>query len=56
VIEKNERLSLHGLEHRGTTGTTGNRGDNQDVTGQKSPVTNGRYDHDLPLVKPPRKR
>jgi hypothetical protein len=56
VIEKDERFSLHGLKHRGITDTAGNRGDKQDAAGHKSPVTTGRYDHDLPVVKPPRKR
>lgn len=31
-------------------------GDKQDATGHKSPTTTGRYDHDMPVVKPPRRR
>ncbi|WP_164274852.1 integrase [Stenotrophomonas sp. B1-1] len=56
AIEESERFSMHGLKHRGVTDTVGNRGDKQDAAGHKSPTTTGRYDHDLPIVKPPRKR
>lgn len=56
AIEQSERFSLHGLKHRGVTDTAGNRGDKQDAAGHKSPLTTGRYDHDLPVVKPPRNR
>lgn len=56
VIEESERFSMHGLKHRGVTDTAGNRGDKQDAAGHKSPATTGRYDHDIPIVKPPRKR
>ncbi|HFF3032310.1 TPA: tyrosine recombinase XerC [Stenotrophomonas maltophilia] len=56
VIEEDERFSMHGLKHRGITDTEGNRGDKQDAAGHKSPTTTGRYDHDMPVVKPPRKR
>lgn len=56
VIDKEDRFSLHGLKHRGVTDTVGNRGDKQDAAGHQSPVTTGRYDHDLPVVKPPRRR
>lgn len=55
VIEKQDRFSLHGLKHRGVTDTVGNRGDKQDAAGHQSPATTGRYDHDLPIVKPPRR-
>jgi integrase len=55
VIDSADRFSLHGLKHRGVTDTVGNRGDKQDAAGHQSPVTTGRYDHDLPLVKPPRR-
>lgn len=47
---------LHGLKHRGVTDTAGNRGDKQDAAGHQSPTTTGRYDHALPVVKPPRRR
>lgn len=56
VIEEHQRFSLHGLKHRGVTDTAGNRGDKQDAAGHQSPTTTARYDHDLPVVKPPRKR
>lgn len=56
VIEKQDRFSLHGLKHRGVTDTVGNRGDKQDAAGHQSPTTTGRYDHALPVVKPPRRR
>lgn len=56
VIEEDERFSMHGLKHWGITDTEGNRGDKQDAVGHKSPTTTGRYDHDMPIVKPPRKR
>lgn len=56
VIDKQDRFSLHGLKHRGVTDTVGNRGDKQDAAGHQSPVTTGRYDHSLPLVKPPRRK
>ncbi len=56
AIEEDERFSMHGLMQRGITDTEGNRGDKQDAAGHKSPTTTGRYDHDTPIVKPPRKR
>lgn len=46
----------HGLKHRGVTDTVGNHGDKQDEAGHQSPTTTGRFDHDLPVVKPPRRR
>ena len=56
VIEECERFSMHGLKHRGVTDTKGNRGDKQHAAGHKSPTTTGRYDHDMPVVKPTRRR
>ncbi|MBH1836331.1 integrase [Stenotrophomonas maltophilia] len=56
VIEESERFSMHGLKHRGVTDTAGNLGDKQDAAGHKSPTTTGRYDHGMPVVKPPRRR
>lgn len=56
VIEKQDRFSLHGLRHRGVTETVGNCGDKLDAAGHQSPTTTGRYDHGLPIVKPPRRR
>lgn len=56
VIEKQDRFSLHGLKHRGVMDTVGNCGDKQDAAGDQSPTTTGRYDHALPVVKPPRRR
>ncbi|MEK0267833.1 hypothetical protein QT383_18415 [Stenotrophomonas rhizophila] len=56
VIDKQDRFSLHGLKHRGVMDTVGNRGDKQDAAGDQSPTTTGRYDHALPVVKPPRRR
>lgn len=56
VIAEEERFSMHGLKRRGITDTEGNPGNKQDAAGHKSPITTGRYDHDLPVVKPPRKR
>lgn len=56
VIDKSDRLSLHCLKHRGVKDTVGNRGDKQDAAGHQSPTATGRYDHDLPVVKPPRRR
>ncbi|PPV04052.1 hypothetical protein XbrCFBP1976_21415 [Xanthomonas bromi] len=51
-----ERFSLHGLKQRGVTDSEGNRGDKQDAAGHVSPSTTDRYDHELPVVKPPRRR
>lgn len=56
VIDKSDHFSLHGLKHRGVTDNVGNRDDKQDAAGHQSPTTTGRYDHDLPVVKPPRRR
>jgi len=56
VIEKEDRFFLHGLKHRGVTDTVGNLGDKQDAAGHQSPATTGRYDHGLPVVKPPGRR
>lgn len=56
VIAEDERFSMHGRKHRGITGPEGNHGDKQDAAGHKSPTTTGRYDHDVPVVKPPRER
>ncbi|SMQ97160.1 integrase [Xanthomonas fragariae] len=55
VIKPEERFSLHGLKHRGVTDTDGNRGDKQDAAGHVSSATTDRYDHQLPVVKPPRR-
>lgn len=55
IISKQERFSLHGLKHRGITDTVGNRGDKQDAAGHVTPATTGRYDHALPVVKPPKR-
>lgn len=56
VIEKQDRFFLHGLKHRGVTDTVSNRGDKQDAASHQSPAKTGRYDLDLPVVKPPRRR
>ncbi|OLK00124.1 integrase [Xanthomonas oryzae pv. oryzae] len=56
VIKSEERFSLHGLKHRGVTDTEGNRGDKQDAAGHVSSSMTDRYDHELPVVKPPRRR
>ena len=56
VIAEDERFSMRGRKHREITGTEGNHGDKQDAAGHKSPTTTGRYDHDVPVVKPPRER
>ncbi len=55
IISNQERFSLHGLKHRGITNTVGNRGDKQDAAGHVTPEMTGRYDHALPVVKPPRR-
>ncbi|MGW8277037.1 site-specific integrase [Xanthomonas axonopodis] len=55
IITKQERFSLHGLKHRGITDTVGNRGDKQDAAGHVTPATTGRYDHALPVLKPPKR-
>ncbi len=55
IISKQERFSLHGLKHRGITDTVGNRGDKQDAAGHVTPEMTGRYDHALPVVKPPKR-
>ncbi|APP75494.1 hypothetical protein [Xanthomonas vesicatoria] len=55
IISKQKRFSLHGLKHRGTTDTVGNRGDKQDAAGHVTPEMTGRYDHALPIVKPPKR-
>jgi hypothetical protein len=56
VIGEKDCFSLHGLEHHGVTDAVGDRGDKQDAARHQSPATTGRYDHDLPIVKPPRRR
>ncbi len=65
ATEEEERFSMYGLKHRGISdtkgdrgnrGNRGNRGGKQDAAGHKSPTTTGRYDHDVPVVRPPRKR
>lgn len=56
VTEEDERFSMHGLKHRGVIDTERNRGRKQGAAGYKLPTTAGRYDHDMPIVKPPRRR
>ncbi|MCF7222796.1 hypothetical protein [Marilutibacter chinensis] len=53
VIAEADRFSLHGLKHRGITDTVGNRADKQDAGGHVTPAMTHRYDHELPVVKPP---
>lgn len=56
VIREDQRFSLHGLKHRGITDTVGNRADKQDAAGHKSPQMTQRYDHQVPVVSPPKKQ
>lgn len=51
VIAKEDRFALHGLKHRGITD-----GDNKAAGGHKSASMQQRYDHEVPVVQPPRKR
>jgi hypothetical protein len=51
VIGEEDRFSLHGLKHRGITDS-----DNKASGGHKSEAMRQLYDHEVPLVKPPRKR
>ncbi|WP_406235037.1 integrase [Isoptericola jiangsuensis] len=51
VISKSERFALHGLKHRGITD-----GDNKAAGGHVTETMRQRYDHELPVVQPPRKR
>ena len=51
VITESERFALHGLKHRGITDS-----DNKASGGHKSEAMRQLYDHEVPLVKPPRKR
>lgn len=51
VITESERFALHGLKHRGITGS-----ENKASGGHKSEAMRQLYDHEVPLVKPPRKR
>jgi site-specific recombinase XerC len=50
VIDESERFSLHGLKHRGITDS-----DNKAAGGHRTEAMRQRYDHEVPLVKPPRK-
>lgn len=50
VITEQERFSLHGLKHRGITDS-----ENKAAGGHKTEAMRQRYDHEVPLVKPPRK-
>lgn len=51
VITESERFALHGLKHRGITDS-----ENKASGGHKSEAMRQLYDHEVPLVKPPRKR
>jgi len=51
VIGEEDRFALHGLKHRGITDS-----DNKASGGHKSEAMRQLYDHEVPLVKPPRKR
>lgn len=50
VIDESERFSLHGLKHRGITDS-----ENKAAGGHRTEAMRQRYDHEDPLVKPPRK-
>ncbi|MEN5206143.1 hypothetical protein ABE473_17005 [Stenotrophomonas sp. TWI700] len=51
MITESERIALHGLKHRGITDS-----ENKAATGHKFEALRQLYDHEVPLVKPPRKR
>lgn len=51
VISEADRFALHGLKHRGITDS-----ENKASGGHKSEAMRQLYDHEVPLVKPPRKR
>lgn len=50
IIDESERFSLHGLKHRGITDS-----ENKAAGGHRTEAMRQRYDHEVPLVKPPRK-
>lgn len=54
VIPAEARFNLHGLKHRGITDTQGTRAHKQDAGGHVTPQMTVRYDHELPVVEPPR--
>ena len=56
VITAEQRFSLHGLKHRGVTDTEGNIADKQDAAGHVERRMTQRYNHDLPVVAPPKPR
>lgn len=56
VITPEQRFSLHGLKHRGVTDTEGNIADKQDAAGHVERRMTQRYNHDLPVVAPPKPR
>ncbi|RPE74662.1 site-specific integrase [Vulcaniibacterium tengchongense] len=54
VITPDQRFSLHGLKHRGITDTAGNIADKQDAAGHRERRMTQRYNHELPVVEPPK--
>ena len=55
IIPEEDRFTLHGLKHRGITDTKGTRAVKHDAGGHATMEMTNRYDHDLPLVSPPKR-
>ena len=55
IIPDEDRFTLHGLKHRGITDTKGTRAVKHDAGGHATMEMTNRYDHDLPLVSPPKR-
>ena len=54
VLKPEERFGLHAMKHRGITDTAGNRKDKQAAGGHRSERMTDIYDHELPLIAPPK--
>src|SRR5690606_28435176 len=54
VITEEQRFGLHAMKHRGITDTVGNRKDKQDAGGHRNERMTDVYDHDLPVIQPPK--
>ncbi|GAB3335053.1 site-specific integrase [Marilutibacter aestuarii] len=54
IITPEERFGLHAMKHRGITDTVGNKSDKQTAGGHRSARMTDVYDHELPVVAPPR--
>lgn len=56
VITLDQRFSVHGLKRRGVTDTAGNIADKQEAAGHVEQKMTQPYNHDLPIVAPPKPR